>query len=119
MPSQTPSKLVAKYPGIRPATSAHNAPTPRQVECFTLGQCFATSGVVQVLQGAELDPMTLVQRHHGGDWGDLCAEDVQANEAAIREGYRILSAYTVAGQKVYVITEANRSVTTVLLSSEY
>lgn len=119
MSSQPSTKLVAKYPGIRTASSDQRSSTPRQVECFTLGQCYATAGVVQVLQGAELDPMTLVQRHHGGDWGDLCAEDVQANEAAIREGYRVLSAYTVAGQKVYVITEANRSVTTVLLASEY
>jgi hypothetical protein len=118
MPQQS-SKLVAKYPGISSATSDPRPPEPRPVQCFTLGQCYATAGVVQILQGAELDPMTLVQRHHGGDWGDLCSEDVLANESAIREGHRILSAYTVAGKKVYVITEANRSVTTVLLASEY
>jgi hypothetical protein len=117
--SQQSSKLMAKYPGISSATSDPRPPEPRPVQCFTLGQCYATAGVVQILQDAELDPMTLVQRHHGGDWGDLCAKDIQANESAIREGHRILSAYTVAGKKVYVITEANRSVTTVLLASEY
>ena len=119
MTSQQPSKLVAKYAGIKPAPTEQNSKAPRRVECFTLGECYATQGVVQVLQSVELDAMTLVQRHHGGDWGDLCKEDIQANESAIREGHRILSAYTVAGKKVYVITEANRSVTTVLLASEY
>jgi hypothetical protein len=119
MTSQNPSKLIAKYAGITPTSTAQNSKAPRRVECFTLGECYATSGVVQVLQSAELEAMTLVRRHHGGDWGDLCKEDIQANEAAIREGHRILSAYTVAGKKVYVITEANRSVTTVLLASEY
>jgi hypothetical protein len=119
MTSQQPSKLVAKYSGITPTSTEKNSKAPRRVECFTLGECYATQAVVQVLRSAELEAMTLVQRHHGGDWGDLCKEDIQANESAIREGHRILSAYTIAGKKVYVITEANRSVTTVLLASEY
>lgn len=89
---------------------------------FDLGQMVATRSLLAHL---ETNPVTtvqaLVRRHVCGDFGELCAEDRQANLDAIKYGSRILSAYTVAGEKVYVITEGEgiHRVTTALLSQEY
>jgi len=87
--------------------------TPR----FALGQLLATPGALRVLTPDDL--LTLVQRHGSGDWGDLGAEDRAANDAALHDGSRLLSAYTVDGERLWVITEADRSATTILLPSEY
>lgn len=62
----------------------------------------------------------LLKRHWTGDWGDLCEEDVRANDRALIEGTRLLSAYQLAtGVKIWIITEADRSSTTFLLPEEY
>ena len=89
---------------------------------FALGQVVATPGVLAAVGSAELFP--LLRRHLSGDWGDLDAHDRKMNDDATRNGDRILSAYHVAGLttervKVYIITEADRSVTTFLLPEEY
>lgn len=63
--------------------------------------------------------MWLVSRHLAGDWGDLGKEDKQANEDAIQHGDRILSMYQLKGEKFYVITEWDRSATTVMLAEDY
>lgn len=63
--------------------------------------------------------LSLVARHVSGDFGDVCAEDAEMNREAIKRGDRILSSYLVGEQKVWVITEADRSLTTVLLPSDY
>lgn len=84
---------------------------------FELGRVVTTRSVA-----VSVDPVvtaTLVKRHASGDWGNVCEEDAQANETALAEGERILSIYEASGQKVYVITEADRSHTTVLFASEY
>jgi hypothetical protein len=61
-----------------------------------------------------------LRRHISQDWGELSEEDVRENELALREGFRLLSAYrTNAGDRIWVITEADRSATTILLPSEY
>jgi hypothetical protein len=60
-----------------------------------------------------------LKRHAKGDWGDLCQEDKQENELSLKEGFRILSAYEHQGEKIWVITEADRSATTVLFPEEY
>ena len=62
-----------------------------------------------------------LQKHHSGDWGELCKEDKQANDFAVENGYRILSAYTIGENKVkiWIITEWDRNVTTILLPEEY
>jgi UDP-N-acetylmuramyl pentapeptide synthase len=86
---------------------------------FELGQIVATPAALELLERNRLQPIRLILRHVGGDWGELCEEDVKANEQAIAYGDRVLSAYTVAGTKLYVITEADRSATTLLLASEY
>lgn len=87
---------------------------------FNLGQTVATRGLIAHL---EANPGTtaqaLVRRHVTGDFGDLSDGDRQANLDAIKLGDRVLSAYEVAGERVWVITEHDRSVTTVLLASEY
>ncbi|MBH1829224.1 plasmid related protein [Stenotrophomonas maltophilia] len=63
--------------------------------------------------------MPLVARHVRGDFGDLCDEDRESNRQAIQYGSRVLSSYELKGGKVWIITEADRSVTTVLLPSDY
>jgi hypothetical protein len=64
-------------------------------------------------------PFEYLARHATGDWGELCAFDCRQNEIALREGYRVFSSYSVGMECVWVITEADRSVTTILLPEEY
>lgn len=87
---------------------------------FPLGQIVATPGALQALQQAGQEPSELLARHLGGDWGDLSTEDKALNEQASVQGNRILSAYRLkSGVKVWIISEADRSATTILLPSEY
>lgn len=87
---------------------------------FPLGKTLATPGAVALLQELELSPFEFIARHWQGDWGNLDPEDVQANAAALRYGYRLLSSYEIgANQKLWIITEADRSATTLLLPEEY
>jgi hypothetical protein len=64
-------------------------------------------------------PFDYLARHATGDWGELCAFDRRQNEIALREGLRVLSSYEVPAGRVWIITEADRSVTTILLPEEY
>jgi hypothetical protein len=84
---------------------------------FELGQCVATMGAVEILDGAELQEITI--KHVTGDFGTLPEADKVANFNAIEHGDRILSAYYIKGNKFYVITEWDRSLTTVMLASDY
>lgn len=87
---------------------------------FPLGQVVATPGATQALQDAGQCPDTFLARHAYGDWGELCEDDRQENARALRDGGRLMSAYTLSNrQKLWIITEADRSVTTLLLSLEY
>jgi len=87
---------------------------------FSIGKLVATPGALAALSDAKQSPMAFVQRHVAGDWGECCEEDRQANEDALRNGDRLLSAYgTAKGVTLWVITEADRSSTCVLLPSEY
>jgi hypothetical protein len=87
---------------------------------FSLGQVVATPGAIEALRSAGQDPMEFLARHIVGDWGDLEEEDKQENELSVEQGYRILSAYRLSDEtKVWIITEADRSVSTILLPSEY
>jgi len=92
---------------------------------FRLGQTVATPSALKAIQQAGQSPAEFLDRHVRGDWGDLCDEDEQANEDALQDGSRILSAYhTSTGQKIWIITEAadeddRREVTTILLPDEY
>jgi hypothetical protein len=71
------------------------------------------------MENAGIGPFALLGRHVRGDWGDLDDEDKQRNDEALTLGSRIFSAYLVKGVKFWVITEADRSVTTILLPEEY
>jgi hypothetical protein len=87
---------------------------------FELGQVAATPGALRALEEAGERPATFVDRHNRGDWGELDDFDRLENEISLAEGTRLLSAYSLStGAKLWIITEADRSVTTLLLPSEY
>ena len=87
---------------------------------FQLGQIVATPGALAALEEAGEDPITYLARHLAGDWGEVCKEDARGNDLSVREGFRILSAYSLSiGVKIWIITESDRSATTFLLPGEY
>lgn len=87
---------------------------------FPLGRVVATRGALAALERAGEPPLRYLARHAIGDWGEVGPEDWQENELSLREGYRLLSAYTTsAGDKLWIITEADRSATTILLPEDY
>jgi hypothetical protein len=86
---------------------------------FVLGRLTATQSALYFLERIEVQPLSLLRRHVTGDWGDLDAEDIEANKQSIQDGSRILSAFILRDEKVYVITEGDRSITTILMASEY
>jgi hypothetical protein len=87
---------------------------------FAMGQIVATPGALMALEEAGQLPQEFLHRHAAGEWGDLDEHDRRANDQALRGGGRLLSAYiTKNGTKIWIITEWDRSVTTILLPSEY
>ncbi len=90
---------------------------------FPLGRIVATSGALAALGNAGVDPIELLVRHQSGDWGDLDDRDRLENERGVGQGMRLLSAYALgengADRRVWVITEADRSCTCILLPEEY
>lgn len=97
-----------------------NKMTPK----FELGRELLTSGVSgwagEDKTGATYTNLLVcIKRHVSGDWGEVCADDKRENDFALKGGGRILSAYTVAGKKIWIITEWDRSVTTILFPDEY
>lgn len=87
---------------------------------FSPGRIVATPGALALLEEAERSPSEFLSRHLGGDWGDLCQEDKTENELSLKHSFRLLSSYQVTETAtLWIITEADRSVTTLLLPSEY
>jgi hypothetical protein len=87
---------------------------------FQLGQLVATQGALSALEQAGQSTLDFIHRHLSGDWGDLCEDDKRENEFSVDKHLRIFSTYhTTKGEKPWVITEADRSATTILLPSEY
>jgi hypothetical protein len=87
---------------------------------FKVGNTVATPGALRAMQQAGQGWITFLDRHISGDWGDLETHDKTANEVALRDGSRILSAYNLStGVTIWVITEADRSSTCILLPGEY
>lgn len=87
---------------------------------FHPGRIVATPGAIEALAKANQDPWQFVARHVRGDWGEINPDDVRENKFSLAHGLRLLSAYsTAAGDKLWLITEADRSVTTLLLPQEY
>lgn len=106
-----------------------NTITTAQPPLFELGQLCYTPGAQDVMLRYQVNPFQLLTRHVTGDWGDLCKEDAAANNEALQDGTRIFSAYVLPPPvsegdslepcKVWIITEADQSVTTILLPEEY
>ena len=91
-----------------------------RVPLFTLGQVAATPGTLAAIEKSGQQPGDFLARHISGDWGDVPPEDIKENELSLQHGFRLLSAYrTSAGDKLLVITEADRSSTCILLPEEY
>jgi len=87
---------------------------------FPLGRLVATPGALALIRHAGEDLLpALLERHRSGDWGEVPEEDARENEVSVRHGLRIISSYRVAGERPWVITERDRSATTLLLPSEY
>ncbi|KGS32874.1 hypothetical protein [Burkholderia pseudomallei] len=86
---------------------------------FALGRIVATPGALDLLDRHGIAADQFLRRHVTGDWGDVTPEDAKSNWLAIRHGSRILSSFSVGGERCWIITEADRSVTTLLLPSEY
>ena len=84
-----------------------------------LGRVLATPGALETILDAGADPFAYVARHASGDWGELCEFDRRENERSLRYGWRVLSSYAVGDGRVWIITEGDRSVTTILLPEEY
>lgn len=91
---------------------------------FNPGEIVATPGALELLERHGKQPITYVSKHISGIWGDLCAEDKKANDAALTNGARILSAYSIGTEKLWIITDAEddygvRASTCLLLPDEY
>jgi hypothetical protein len=87
---------------------------------FDLGQIVATPGALIALAEAGQTPLEFISRHAAGDWGELDDDDRRENERSLHDGCRLLSAYTLSnGTRIWIITEADRSATTILLPQEY
>lgn len=103
-------------------TNASNRPTPRPATSalFPIGELIATPGALSLLERHRINPLSLLGRHLQGDWGNVPDEDRAANDNAVALGNRILSSYPLGEQdKVWIISEHDRSSTCILLPSEY
>ncbi|WP_047865032.1 hypothetical protein [Rubrobacter aplysinae] len=86
---------------------------------FTLGRIVATPGALEALEASGVSPVELLGRHQSGDWGEIPPEDARENERSVKHGFRILSSYPIGEERTWIITEADRSSTCLLLPSEY
>lgn len=102
---------------------------------FALGQVVATPGALELLARHGVEPAELLSRHVAGDWGQLCRDDALANDLAVQHGDRVLSAYVLhlapashtggtgesgeGAERVWIVSEADRSSTCLLLPREY
>ena len=101
--------------GIEPHQE-DNGPKP----LFALGQIVGTPGALLALEETEQSPIELILRHVTGDWGEMPIEDIAENERSVTGGLRVFSSYRLStGSKVWVITEWDRSVTTILRPMDY
>jgi hypothetical protein len=90
------------------------------IPLFPSGRLLATPDALALLEQTNQSPLEFLSRHLRGDWGDLCQEDKTENELSLKYGFRLMSSYPITDtEKLWVITEADRSVTTLLLPEEY
>ncbi len=104
-------------------TSDSDIPLPpvgqRTRPLFTLGQIVATPAVLEHFNRHGINARDYLKRHQCGDWGEVCPDDAEANHFDVTHGLRILSAYTIAGATIWIITEADRSSSCLLFPGEY
>lgn len=88
---------------------------------FELGEIITTPGAIEAFKKSEVSPNWFLAKHQDGDWGEVSEYDLAQNEISLKEGFRLLSAYTLpkTGEQIWVITEADRLLTTLLLPEEY
>jgi hypothetical protein len=88
---------------------------------FQLGRVVTTPGALRAIDENNVDTWSLLQRHADGDWGCIPEEDRQENQLSVENGYRVMSSYPIndRGDKLWIITEADRSSTCLLLPEEY
>jgi hypothetical protein len=95
-----------------------NSTQPASMARFPLGQTFITPGAKEALETAGQAAIEFLRRHLSGDWGELSDGDIKENELSLEQGFRLLSRYeTTKGERLWIITEADRSATTILLPS--
>ncbi|MGA8150749.1 MAG: hypothetical protein WB952_07360 [Terriglobales bacterium] len=88
------------------------------IPLFSSGRIVATPGALALLEKVQESPSEFLSRHLRGEWGDLCQDDKAENELSLKHGFRLLSSYRIS-DTLWIITEADRSVTTLLLPDEY
>lgn len=120
---------VPSEPDVTSSHEPSGDPGSGKPELFSLGQVVATPGALALLEQQGVTPMSLLDRHVRGDWGDLGADDRKHNDAAVLNGARIFSAYSLKKASVWIITEAvgdadadepaTRASTCILLPAEY
>lgn len=88
---------------------------------FPLGQVVTTPGALRLLEEKRVSPELLLKRHQNGDWGTIPKEDRTVNEISVKQGFRVMSSYPIddVDERIWIITEADRSVTTILKPEEY
>lgn len=86
---------------------------------FVLGRIVATPAVLKHFADHDVLPDPYIRRHVRGDWGEVPTEDALENDFSVANGFRLLSTYEIGGKRVWIITEADRSATTLLFPSEY
>jgi len=111
---------IERDPDFTPCRLSEVVVMEQGLQRFALGQLAITPGALAAFQTTQENPYTYLQRHAQGDWGELVEEDVAENEYAVTRPLRLLSAYKLAdGTRIWIITEADRSVATILLPEEY
>ena len=94
--------------------------TQNSSRSFRLGRIFITPGALEALESSEQQPNEFLNRHSRCDWGLVDEDDQRENDLSLERGFRLLSAYkTDEGERIWIITEADRSATTILLPEEY
>jgi hypothetical protein len=86
---------------------------------FELGKVVATPRALELMEGAGISRASLLKRHASGDWGEVSPEVARENDHSLVHGFRVISCYPVVGGAVWVVTEASRGFTTMLLPEEY
>ena len=87
---------------------------------FCLGEIVSTTHLFEHCEKNHFTLLPYLVRHAQGDWGDVCKEDWESNDEALKSGQRLLSAYALPdGEKIWIITEWDRSVTTMLFPEDY